>query len=205
MNARWTRTLAIAAGLVACGGGAPPPQPHRSIPPAPAETAHDTPAPAPPAAPARDYPASRRADVAETLHGVEIHDPYRWLEDAAQPEVQAWMKAQDAYARGHLAKLPGRDALAARLAEVFYFDALGAPTHRGDRYFFTRKHKEQEKAILYWKQGVQRVESAAPTRCCSIPTSGRGMARRASRAGGRAPTAATSPTTRASTTPTRPR
>ncbi|HSR99942.1 MAG TPA: hypothetical protein VLM79_22965, partial [Kofleriaceae bacterium] len=149
MNARWTRLLATAVGLAACGGGAPPPQP----PTLPAEAAHDTPAPAPPAAPARDYPASRRADVAETLHGVEIHDPYRWLEDATQPEVQAWMKAQDAYAREHLAKLPGRDALAARLAEVFYFDALGPPTHRGDRYFFTHKHKEQEKAILYWKQG----------------------------------------------------
>jgi prolyl oligopeptidase len=162
MNARWNcAAAAIACGLaVACGsGGSPPP-----LPPAPpvAAAPQGEPAaaglPAPPAAPARDYPASRRADVVETHHGVQIHDPYRWLEDSTQPEVQDWMKAQDSYARAHLAKLPGRDALAARLAEVFYFDALGAPVHRGDRYFFTRKHKDQEKAVLYWKQGERGAD-----------------------------------------------
>jgi len=106
----------------------------------------------------RDTPASRRDDVVENVHGVEVHDPYRWLEDASQPEVTDWMKAQDAYARARLAKLPGRDALAARLAEVFYFDAIGEPRQRRDRAFFTRKRKDQEKAILFWKQGARGVD-----------------------------------------------
>ncbi|MBC7977105.1 MAG: S9 family peptidase, partial [Myxococcales bacterium] len=110
------------------------------------------------AAPARDYPASRREDVVTKLHGVDVHDPYRWLEDPDKPEVAAWMKAQDAYTRSHLARIPGRDALAARLAEVFYFDSTSAPLHRGDRYFFTRKHKDKEKAILYSKQGERGAD-----------------------------------------------
>ena len=63
------------------------------------------------------------------------------------------MKAQDGYARTRLAQLPGRGALAARLGEVFYVDSVGAPRHRGERYFFTRKHKDKEKGIVYWKAG----------------------------------------------------
>ena len=113
---------------------------------------------APPARPHGDYPATRREEVVDRVHGVAIADPYRWLEDASKPEVQAWMKAQDAYARTRLAKLPGRDAIAARLREVYYFDAVGAPQHWKGRYFFTRKHKDKEKTVVYWKQGEAGAE-----------------------------------------------
>ena len=33
------------------------------------------------------YPAVRREDLTETLHGVAIEDPYRWLEDPDSPET----------------------------------------------------------------------------------------------------------------------
>jgi prolyl oligopeptidase len=68
------------------------------------------------------------------------------------------MTAQDSYARARLAKLPGRDALAARFTEVFYYDELDAPVHRGDRYFFNRKFKDKEKAVVHWKQGERGAE-----------------------------------------------
>jgi prolyl oligopeptidase len=112
-----------------------------------------------PVAPVKDYPASRLDDVVDQIHGTAVRDPYRWLEDPSKPEVADWMKAQDDYARAHLAKLPGRDALAARFAEVFYFDSLGAPIHRGDRFFFSRKHKDKEKVIIYWKAGEHGKET----------------------------------------------
>jgi hypothetical protein len=89
----------------------------------------------------------------DRLHGVEVRDPYRWLEDPSKPEVEAWMKAQDDYARSRLAKLPGRDALAARLRELFYRDEISPPAHRGTRFFYSRRHKDKEKLITYWKQG----------------------------------------------------
>jgi prolyl oligopeptidase len=149
---------ALACGAaIACGSrsNAPPP---RAVGSPPAVVSPDDHPARPSAARPRDYPASRRDDVVDQLHGVAVHDPYRWLEDPAKPEVQGWMTAQDAYARARLAKLPGRDALAARLAEVFYFDAISAPEHRGGRYFFSRKHKDKEKAIVYWKQGERGDE-----------------------------------------------
>src|SRR6185503_20306496 len=103
-------------------------------------------------------PPTRTEDVKDVLFGVEVRDPYRWLEDARQPEVQSWMAAQDAAARAALAALPGRDALLRRFRELYYLEALSAPVHRGNRYFYTRRHADREKAIVYWREGAQGAE-----------------------------------------------
>ena len=103
-------------------------------------------------------PSTRTDAITETLHGVAVADPYRWLEDEHAPEVQAWMSAQDEYTRAELAKLPGRDELAARFRELFYYDAVSAPAHCKGRYFYTRKHADKEKMIVYWKQGEDGAE-----------------------------------------------
>ncbi len=93
-----------------------------------------------------------------TIHGNLIRDPYRWLEDEKAPEVVAWMDMWDAQARAALRQLPAREAIAKRLRELFYFDAVGAPTKRGERYFLTRKHADKEKMIVYWREGEDGAE-----------------------------------------------
>lgn len=107
---------------------------------------------------ARDYPATRRDETVEILHGTEVRDPYRWLEDATRPEVGAWMEAQDRYARGHLAKLGEHAAVAQQLASVMYYDSVSLPTHRGNLYFYMRKHRDKEKQVVYWKTGETGAE-----------------------------------------------
>ncbi|ACY12770.1 prolyl oligopeptidase family serine peptidase [Haliangium ochraceum] len=99
------------------------------------------------------YPETRREDTRETIHGVEVADPYRWLENADDRMVASWMLAQDGLARSYLEALPARDGLAARLRELNYYDAISVPAKRGERYFFTRRHADKEKSILYWRQG----------------------------------------------------
>ena len=99
------------------------------------------------------YPETLREEASDTLHGVVVADPYRWLENVQDERVQAWMDAQDRLAREYLGELPARAALAARLRELNYFDAVSVPIKRHDRYFYTRRHADKEKAILYWRQG----------------------------------------------------
>ena len=53
--------------------------------------------------------------VTEEYFGVKVVDPYRWLENTSDPEVIAWMKAQNDYTRAVLARIPGRDELLARI------------------------------------------------------------------------------------------
>ncbi len=104
------------------------------------------------------YPPTRRVNVTDVLHGVPVPDPYRWLEDAKSPEVQAWMKAQDDLTRQRLASLPGRDAIASRLKELYYIDFVSAPEHRGSRFFLTRRHSNQEKSVVTWREGADGAE-----------------------------------------------
>ncbi len=104
------------------------------------------------------YPPTRADAVVDTIHGVPVRDPYRWLEDEQSAEVQTWMRAQDELTRAELARLPGLEHLRARLRELFYYDAISAPAHRQGRFFYTRKHADREKAIVYWKQGEDGAE-----------------------------------------------
>jgi prolyl oligopeptidase len=41
------------------------------------------------------YPESHRTDEVEILHGVEVRDPYRWLEELDSEQVRAWITAQN--------------------------------------------------------------------------------------------------------------
>ena len=150
------RSLLLCLGLVACKGGSSKPGHTRGPETGSGETMTSIASAAAPAKPA--YPPTRRDDIVDEIHGTKVADPYRWVEDATRPDVQAWMKAQDDFTRARLDALPGRDALAARLREVFYYDALSAPVHYRGRYFWTRKHKDKEKTVVYWKQGEAGAE-----------------------------------------------
>lgn len=100
-------------------------------------------------------PFTKRAEVTETLHGMEITDPYRWLEDQDSPETRAWIDAQTAYTKSALGGLPVREKLARRLGELLRVERTGMPTVRRGRYFFSRKRPEDEQAILYWRRGLR--------------------------------------------------
>src|SRR5262245_33355477 len=54
-------------------------------------------------------PQTRVDNVTETLHGVTITDPYRWLEDQNSAETRAWINAQNEYTASLLGTLPMRD------------------------------------------------------------------------------------------------
>ncbi|HEX4417457.1 MAG TPA: prolyl oligopeptidase family serine peptidase [Kofleriaceae bacterium] len=108
--------------------------------------------------PKHPWPATHAGTTTDTVQGKQLADPYRWLEDEKAADVQAWMTEQDTYARGELAKSPHRDEIEARLKQLFYYDAVSAPVHRGGRFFYTRKHADKEKMIVYWKQGEAGAE-----------------------------------------------
>ena len=57
--------------------------------------------------------------VADTYHGVEVIDNYRWLENGNDPEVRDWSEAQNKYARWVLDHIPAREAIAKRLQELY--------------------------------------------------------------------------------------
>jgi len=109
-------------------------------------------------------PESRMEPVRETLHGVEIVDPYRWLEGdnsdpermgKVTPEVASWTDAQNAYTRQVLEGLPGRERLEQRLRPLMEIGAVTTPTVRSGRYFFSKREGSQNQPVWYWREGVR--------------------------------------------------
>ena len=99
------------------------------------------------------YPPARRVHVKDTLHGVDVLDPYRWLEDGASAEVVDWMHAEDAFARDRLAKLPLRDALFSRMKELAFQEQQWAPEVFGGRLFHERRAADRERGVVYVRDG----------------------------------------------------
>src|SRR6266581_1818323 len=80
-----------------------------------------------------DSPPARRQDLVDVLHGVEVADPYRWLEDPSSDETARWGEAQDDLARPYLDGLPGRDVLRGRLRELLSAGLVTVPVLRRHR------------------------------------------------------------------------
>jgi len=93
-------------------------------------------------------PATRTVDQVDVLHGQEIRDPYRWLEDPNDPEVRAWVDDQNRVTAAFLAG-PTRDGLIARLREVWNYERYGVPTMEGGRAFYFKNDGLQNQAVLW--------------------------------------------------------
>jgi prolyl oligopeptidase len=102
-------------------------------------------------------PQTRREDLSETIHGQEVSDPYRWLEDGASAETCAWVAVQTEYTAPFLVT-PERARLRARLAEIMKVNEVGAPVRRNGRYFFTRRAANQQHPVICQREGVDGPE-----------------------------------------------
>lgn len=100
---------------------------------------------------ASGIPKTARQEIVERIHGQAVADPYRWLEDAQKPEVQAWMTEQDRVTRNALGARPERAAVLDRLKQLTYIDSANVPFRRGGRFFYEGKPKNREKGIWYWR------------------------------------------------------
>jgi prolyl oligopeptidase len=70
---------------------------------------------APAIPPAPVFPPGSTTDV---IQGVTVADPYRALENADDPAVQAWSDAENDRTRAYLDNLPGRAAVAAKMKRL---------------------------------------------------------------------------------------
>lgn len=104
---------------------------------------------------------TRREDVVEILHGVEIVDPYRWLEDGSSDEVREWTAAQNAHTEAWLAAVPARAAIRSRLQQLLGIGVLGTPTGARGRYLYQRREGSTNQPVLYVRDGLEGADRVA--------------------------------------------
>jgi prolyl oligopeptidase len=63
-------------------------------------------------------PIARTVDVVDKQFGLEVADPYRWMEGQRNAEHDTWLRAQGDYSAKQFAAIPGRDNLYARIREL---------------------------------------------------------------------------------------
>jgi len=102
----------------------------------------------------RKPPETRRDNVKEVIHGIEIVDPYRWLEDQVSDETRAWIDVQNEYAHSFIDPLPGREKLRQRLTELMKIDRIGMPLERNGRYFLSQRSADQDLFVIYMREGL---------------------------------------------------
>ena len=101
--------------------------------------------------------------VQDTLHGVVVKDPYRYMEDVKAPAVQTWIKAQGAYTRDVLDQIAVRDGLEKRLNELTSAngDTIGNTVRMpGDRIYYMLRAKGERQFKLAMRvgfNGAQRI------------------------------------------------
>ena len=104
---------------------------------------------APPAAPMRP--------VTDEYFGTKVVDPYRYMENLKDPEVEAWFKAENEYTRAILARIPGRDSLLGKIkqfdesASARVFDVHRLPS---GRYFYQKRLASEDVPKIYRRDGL---------------------------------------------------
>jgi prolyl oligopeptidase len=97
------------------------------------------------------YPDTRREERVEKLHGVDVPDPYRWLEvDVREaPDVRAWVEAEKKVTDAYLAAISERPGIQKRIKELWDYEKYTPPQKVARHYFFRKNDGLQNQSVLY--------------------------------------------------------
>ena len=95
------------------------------------------------------YVETQKGDTVDTYFGVDIKDPYRWLEDDRSSETEAWVTAVNEVTYGYLDKIPFREELKERLSSLWNYEKVGAPFKEGDYTYFYKNDGLQNQYVIY--------------------------------------------------------
>jgi prolyl oligopeptidase len=100
------------------------------------------------------YPKTRKTDSTDTYFGMQVKDPYRWLENDLSEETEAWVKAQNEVTYNYFNQIPFRDKVKQRLTKIWNFERYTPLSKKGNYYFFFKNNGIQNQSVLYVKEGI---------------------------------------------------
>jgi prolyl oligopeptidase len=108
--------------------------------------------------PKLNYPETQTVDTIDTYFGVDVKDPYRWLEDDRSKETESWVKAQNKTTTSYLDNIPFRNELKERLSTLWNYEKIGAPFIEGNYTYFSKNNGLQNQDVIYRKQGNNEAQ-----------------------------------------------
>lgn len=104
------------------------------------------------------YPKTEKGSQVDSYFGVQIADPYHWLEDDLSESTKSWVKAQNSVTQKYLSQIPFRQAIYNRLEQLWNFEKYSAPFQEGQYTYFYKNNGLQNQAVLYRKKGENGKE-----------------------------------------------
>ncbi|GFR49589.1 hypothetical protein Agub_g11655, partial [Astrephomene gubernaculifera] len=95
------------------------------------------------------YPTVRRGEVVETLHGVRVADPYRWLEEPDAEETRAFVDSQNALTSEVLRQCDTREQFKQLFTALYDYPKFGVPFKAGSRYYYYHNSGLQQQYVIY--------------------------------------------------------
>jgi len=97
------------------------------------------------------YPETKTVDHTDEYFGVEVSDPFVWLEGDVREsaDVEAWVEAQNKVTFGYLSELAYRSEIEERLTKLWDYEKYGTPFKRGGRYYYSKNDGLQNQSVVY--------------------------------------------------------
>ncbi len=97
------------------------------------------------------YPKTRRINQINTYHGINVNDPYQWLEEDVRhsESVKEWIDAQNKITFEYLHALPHRESIKNRMTKLWDYEKIGIPWKAGNRYFISKNSGLQNHSVVY--------------------------------------------------------
>jgi prolyl oligopeptidase len=110
------------------------------------------------------YPETKQIKVVETLHGTEVIDNYRWLENLKDPDVQTWIDKQNRLSREALENSPMTKWAIERFSyfNQFYTFFFSEKIDAGEKTFWQEKKKGEKNWSIWVRENNEK--DAAPAR-----------------------------------------
>ncbi|HWC73278.1 MAG TPA: prolyl oligopeptidase family serine peptidase [Gemmatimonadales bacterium] len=97
--------------------------------------------------------------VTDTVSGIVVTDPYRWLENTQDSAVVRWLHAQDDYTRHLIARIPARADLATRIHALSNASpSVSTANFGGNRIFYFKRMPGEEVNKLYMRDSLTAPE-----------------------------------------------
>ncbi|MDJ0899685.1 MAG: prolyl oligopeptidase family serine peptidase [Xenococcus sp. MO_188.B8] len=105
------------------------------------------------------YPPTHQGQQSDIYHGIEVKDPYRWLEDPDSEATKAWVTAQNKVTTNYLSQISNREEIKSRLTQLWNYEKYSSPFKRGERYFYFKNDGLQNQDVLYTLESLDAEPS----------------------------------------------
>jgi len=95
------------------------------------------------------YPSAPTTNQVDTFFGIQVQDPYRWMEDNNSPLLKKWITEENQLTSAYLDKIPERNVIKERLTKLWNYERYGIPSKHGNQYFIYKNNGLQNQSVLY--------------------------------------------------------